>query len=55
MKQVKGVKMGQVKFTPKEPSLLFCMVKVFYGKFLAGSFMKLVQDGLAFVGPIVLE
>nr|QUF59451.1 ATP-binding cassette transporter Abcc1-6-2 [Brachionus angularis] len=39
----------------KEPSLLFCLVKMLYGKFLAGAFMKLIQDVLTFVGPIILD
>nr|QUF59450.1 ATP-binding cassette transporter Abcc1-6 [Brachionus angularis] len=39
----------------KEPSLLLCLVKMFSGKFLAGAFMKLIQDGLTFVGPIILD
>ena len=28
----------------KEPSLAFCLTKIFYGKFAAGAFMKLIQD-----------
>lgn len=33
-------------FEPKtpEPSLAFCLVKIFAGKFLAGAFLKLIQD-----------
>ncbi len=41
MKELKARGM-EVKI--KEPSLLVCLVKIFYGKFLAGAFMKLVQD-----------
>lgn len=29
---------------PNEPSLAMCLVKTFNGKFLAGSFFKLIQD-----------
>ena len=39
----------------KEPSLLLCMAKVFGAKFLCGAFLKLIQDMLIFVGPMVLE
>lgn len=28
----------------KEPSLTYCLIKIFAGKFLAGSFLKLIQD-----------
>ncbi len=34
------------EFVPKtpEPSLAWCLIKIFSGKFLAGSFLKLIQD-----------
>lgn len=32
----------------KEPSLAFCLVKIFAGKFLAGAFLKLIQDRMRF-------
>jgi hypothetical protein len=31
------------------------LIKIFHGKFLAGSFLKLVQDLLGFVGPRILN
>nr|APD26519.1 ATP-binding cassette transporter subfamily C member 1 X6 protein [Brachionus koreanus] len=39
----------------KEPSLLWCLVKIFSGKFIAGAFLKLIQDGLTMVGPTILN
>jgi hypothetical protein len=44
MERVKEMKASGVKVAIKEPSLLKCLIKIFYGKFLAGSFLKLVQD-----------
>lgn len=28
----------------KEPSLAYCLAKIFAGKFIAGAFLKLIQD-----------
>ncbi len=39
----------------KKPSLGVCLCKVYAGKFLAGAFIKLVQDLLLFVSPILLD
>lgn len=39
----------------RKPSLIICLWKVFGGKFLAGTFLKLVQDILSFSSPILLE
>lgn len=39
----------------KEPSLIWCLCKVFGGKFLAGTFLKFVSDLLCFAPPILLE
>ncbi|CAF0941211.1 unnamed protein product [Brachionus calyciflorus] len=44
-----------IKFKTKEPSLLWCLIKIFYGKFLAGTFLKLIQDILTMVGPLILN
>jgi hypothetical protein len=51
------IKDKKAEFKPKlkEPSLLKCLIKIFHGKFLAGSFLKLVQDLLGFVGPRILN
>jgi len=38
-----------------KPSLAFCLFKIYYGKFLAGSFLKFINDLLNFVPPIVLD
>ena len=38
-----------------EPSLALCLIKVFYGKFMAGAFLQLIAIMLIFVGPIMLE
>lgn len=38
----------------KEPSLLFCLLKVFHGRFINGAFLKLIHDLSQFVGPIIL-
>nr|UOU03337.1 ATP-binding cassette subfamily C1-6 [Brachionus rubens] len=45
----------EVKSSVKEPSLLWCLVKIFKGKFLAGAFLKLLQDILTMVGPTILD
>ncbi|RNA37460.1 multidrug resistance-associated 1 isoform X3, partial [Brachionus plicatilis] len=39
----------------RKPSLIICLWKVFGGKFLAGTFLKLVQDILSFSSPILLD
>jgi hypothetical protein len=39
----------------KKPSLGFSLCYVFGGKFLAGSFLKLVQDCFIFIGPYLLD
>ena len=39
----------------KKPSFAICLAKVYGGKFLAGSFIKLIQDLLIFAGPIILD
>ena len=39
----------------KKPSLAYCLCKTFYGKFLAGSFLKAINDLLNFVPPILLD
>lgn len=39
----------------KKPSFALCLCKVYAGKFLAGSLIKLVHDCLIFVGPRILE
>ncbi|CAF0716997.1 unnamed protein product [Brachionus calyciflorus] len=39
----------------RKPSLILCLWKVFGGKFLAGTFLKLVQDILSFSSPILLD
>lgn len=39
----------------EEPSLVWTLVQVFGGKFIAGSFIKLVHDILLFAGPILLN
>ena len=41
--------------TTKKPSLAWCLCKNFYGKYLAGSFLKLIQEILAFAPPILLN
>lgn len=53
----KDSKGDESEFKPdiKEPSLFFCLVKIFYGKFLSGAFLKLIQDSLNFVGPVILK
>lgn len=38
----------------REPSLLWCLLKVFYGRFINGAFLKLIHDLSQFVGPIIL-
>ena len=45
----------RTKEKDKEPSLIFILVKVFGGKFFAGTFLKLLTDLLSFSGPIILE
>nr|QUF59448.1 ATP-binding cassette transporter Abcc1-4 [Brachionus angularis] len=42
------------KLNTKKPSLLYCLFRAFYGKFLFGSFLKLVRELLVFVSPIIL-
>ena len=61
-----GVSLGNVSQTnldPKviimkheisEPSILKCLIKIFYPTFLAGTILKLVQDLLTFTGPMFL-
>lgn len=39
----------------KKPSLFFCLFKVFGGKFIAGSILKLVSDILSYAGPVILH
>nr|UOU03336.1 ATP-binding cassette subfamily C1-5 [Brachionus rubens] len=39
----------------KKPSFGMCLSRVYAGKFLAGSFIKLIQDILLFVGPVILD
>jgi ABC-type multidrug transport system fused ATPase/permease subunit len=39
----------------KKPSLTFCIIRTFGGKFMAGAFIKVVQDLLMFTGPIILD
>ncbi|RNA36438.1 multidrug resistance-associated 1 [Brachionus plicatilis] len=39
----------------KKPSFTLCLCRVYAGKFLAGSFIKLIQDILLFVGPVILD
>lgn len=39
----------------KKPSLFFCLFKVFGGKFLAGTILKLVSDVLSYAGPVILH
>ena len=39
----------------KKPSLAWCLCKAFYGKYLAGSFLRLIQEILAFAPPILLN
>ncbi len=39
----------------KKPSLGFCLCYVFGGKFLAGSFIKFIQDCFIFIGPYLLD
>ena len=39
----------------KKPSLSLCLCKTFYGKFLGGSFLRLIQEILAFAPPIFLN
>ena len=39
---------------PKQPSLFLCLCKAFAGKFIAGAFLKFVQDIILFAGPILL-
>ncbi len=48
MEDVKELKARGSEVNIKEPSLLLCLIKIFYGKFLAGTFMKLVQDSTLF-------
>ncbi len=55
---LKGVSEIDIKIASTcapEPSLILCLIKVFGGKFLAGTFLKLVQDLLGFCSPILLE
>jgi ATP-binding cassette subfamily C (CFTR/MRP) protein 1 len=39
----------------KEPSLIFILIKVFGGKFFAGTLLKLLTDLLSFSGPLILD
>ena len=39
----------------KKPSFTLSIVKAFNGKFLAGSFLKVVYDLFQFVGPAILD
>jgi hypothetical protein len=51
-----GVSENESKTKKKhEPSLIFCLIKVFGGKFFAGTVLKLVQDLIGFSAPILLE
>lgn len=43
------------KFPYKKPSLIWCIIKVSYRKFLTGSVLKLVYDLVQFSGPIILK
>ena len=38
-----------------EPSLAFCLIQVFCGKFMAGAFLKLVHDLLLLSSPLILK
>lgn len=40
---------------PKKPSLTVCLIKTFGGKFFAGAFIKVIQDCMLFVGPLILD
>ena len=39
----------------RQPSLLWCLLRVFRGRFLHGSFLKLLHDLAQFVGPLTLS
>lgn len=39
----------------KKPSFGFALIKVFRGKFLAGSLLKIIYDLFQFVGPLILD
>ena len=38
-----------------DPSLIWCIARLTYGKFFTGAFLKLINDLLLFVGPLLLE
>jgi hypothetical protein len=42
------------KYKIKEPSLVWCLCKAFGGKFIAGSFLKVIHDLMLFAGPVLL-
>jgi ATP-binding cassette subfamily C (CFTR/MRP) protein 1 len=48
------VNLKSVEKKLKEPSLMLCVVKVFGGKFVAGSSLKLIQDLILLFGPTIL-
>jgi hypothetical protein len=48
---------GKVKIITrklKQPSMVLCLCKTFAGKFIAGSFLKLIHDIILFSGPVLL-
>lgn len=52
------IALNEVDFVMKKknkPSFGFALVKVFRGKFVAGSFLKLIYDLFQFVGPMILD
>jgi hypothetical protein len=42
------------KIKLSQPSLMMCLFRTFYGKFLVGSLVKLLRDILIFASPILL-
>jgi len=49
------IEMNLAPGSDKKPSLFFCLFKVFGGKFIAGSILKLVSDVLSYAGPVILH
>lgn len=39
----------------KGPSLVLCIARAFYGKFVAAALFKFLNDMIAFFGPVILE
>lgn len=51
----KKCQLGKEDFKLKKPSFAWALFKAFHGKFLGGSILRLQNDSLNFVGPILLD